>query len=164
MSDYIDRQFPAMDLKAFAAKFEISVIRARAAKESFSDFLEDNLIVYADIEIKRLEQELEEANRKLGIKMGLGSGDGNLFVYGYHDSIKYCQSKLLELEALRNTPSAREVALKAVVDWVDNLISHLEKERDEVDVCKGEVNGQIAVLKYHYAIEKAEYAEILKGK
>jgi len=45
-------------------------------------------------EIKRLQAEVERLRSMTAVTMGIGRGDGNLFVHGDYDSIKVAQSRL----------------------------------------------------------------------
>lgn len=44
----------------------------------------------------------ETITRITQVQLGVGNGDGQLFVYGDHSSIKECQRKLIEREEFRN--------------------------------------------------------------
>lgn len=52
-------------------------------------------------EIERLRAEVERLKSMTAVTMGVGSGDGSLFVHGDFDSIKAAQAIVLERDALR---------------------------------------------------------------
>lgn len=52
-------------------------------------------------EIERLLAEVERLKPMTAVMMGVGSGDGSLFVYGDYESIKAAQAIVLERDALR---------------------------------------------------------------
>lgn len=51
-----------------------------------------HLIAAQDAEIKALRAEVERLKSMTAVTMGIGRGDGNLFVHGDYDSIKVAQS------------------------------------------------------------------------
>ncbi|HEY8342643.1 MAG TPA: hypothetical protein VIK75_06555 [Calditerricola sp.] len=52
-------------------------------------------------EIERLREKVERFKSMTEATMGIGSGDGNLFVHGDYESIKAAQAVVLERDALR---------------------------------------------------------------
>ncbi|WP_273835609.1 hypothetical protein [Serratia marcescens] len=59
----------------------------------------DVLAVFAELEAK--DKRIAELEAKTAMTMGVGSGNGNLFVHGDYDSIKAAQAIVLESESLR---------------------------------------------------------------
>lgn len=57
--------------------------------------------------VVELERQLAEAKVKTEVTVGVGSGDGQLFVHGDYESVKAVQAKLLELESLRRQLAER---------------------------------------------------------
>lgn len=51
-------------------------------------------------EIERLQAEVERLRSMTAMTMGIGRGDGNLFVHGDYDSIKAAQSRLFSAERI----------------------------------------------------------------
>ncbi|HGE8301215.1 TPA: hypothetical protein ACGD5C_001531 [Serratia marcescens] len=54
-----------------------------------------------DEELAKAEKRIAELEAKTAMTMGVGSGNGNLFVHGDYDSIKAAQVIVLENESLR---------------------------------------------------------------
>ena len=44
----------------------------------------------------KLREDNTRLNEKMSCQLGVGNGDGQLFVYGDYESIKECQRKLIE--------------------------------------------------------------------
>lgn len=51
-------------------------------------------------EIERLQAEVERLKSMTAVTMGVGRGDGNLFVHGDYDSIKAAQALVIRAERL----------------------------------------------------------------
>ncbi len=54
-----------------------------------------------NVENQELKKRIAELEAKTAMTMGVGSGNGNLFVHGDYDSIKAAQAIVLENESLR---------------------------------------------------------------
>lgn len=63
-------------------------------------------------EVKTLQAEVERLKSMTAVTMGIGSGDGNLFIHGDYDSIKAAQALVFRAErmekALRLIESAKD--------------------------------------------------------
>lgn len=66
-------------------------------------------------EIEALRAEVERLKSMTDVTMGIGSGDGNLFVHGDYESIKAAQAVVLERDALR--AGIEELAAVLVNEW-----------------------------------------------
>lgn len=89
-----------MSYESWRISFQSSEQAARAA--------------YAEVEalraeIEALRAEVERLKSMAAVTMGVGSGDGNLFVHGDYDSIKAAQALVLRAERLAE-------ALRELVD------------------------------------------------
>jgi len=86
---------------------------------------------WRDMQIDQLKAENEQLREKTSVMMGVGRGDGQLFVHGDYDSIKAAQAIVLELGALREQLNeARELLetcklfygcehVKGMDDWLE---------------------------------------------
>ena len=61
----------------------------------------DGMACMTKAELRVLIAENERLQSKTGTTMGVGSGDGQLFVHGDHDSIKAAQAIVLERDQLK---------------------------------------------------------------
>ncbi|MEL5245429.1 hypothetical protein PTR67_10180 [Serratia nevei] len=79
------------------------------------------------------EQRVAELEAKTAMTMGVGSGNGNLFVHGDYDSIKAAQAIVLENESLR-AKLATPVRLQS--PWVDKAGNRWLLEGTTADVIR----------------------------
>lgn len=66
--------------------------------KTLQEFAMSEIIKELRAERDALKAEIEELKQKTSSMMGVGSGAGNLFVYGDYDSIKAAQTLLLQAE------------------------------------------------------------------
>lgn len=68
-------------------------------------------------QLTALKEENEKLRIKTSVSLGVGDGQGNLFVHGDYDSIKTVQAKIFELEKLRAKVAELEgAAIGALVE------------------------------------------------
>uniref|UniRef100_A0A9X8VEI1 Ead/Ea22-like family protein n=1 Tax=Serratia marcescens TaxID=615 RepID=A0A9X8VEI1_SERMA len=88
-------------------------------------------VVLAELEAK--DKRIAELEAKTAMTMGVGSGNGNLFVHGDYDSIKAAQAIVLENESLRaklatpvRLPSEHELRQVACSECAGNCLELVE--------------------------------------
>lgn len=91
----------------------------------------DVLAVFRELEAK--DKRIAELEAKTAMTMGVGSGNGNLFVHGDYDSIKAAQAIVLENESLR-AKLATPVRLQS--PWVDKVGNRWLLEGTTADVIR----------------------------
>ncbi|MCF1610139.1 hypothetical protein LQ759_09620 [Serratia marcescens] len=94
----------------------------------------------------RTEERIAELESKTAMTMGVGSGNGNLFVHGDYDSIKAAQAIVLENESLRAklaTPVRLPVVLMGYQsdDYRIGFMEGVEKSGEEVRAAGFTVEG-----------------------
>ena len=67
-------------------------------------------------EIEALRAEVERLRSMTAVTMGVGSGDGTLFVHGDYDSIKAAQALVFRAERLKEALRVAEAALADIGD------------------------------------------------
>jgi len=65
-------------------------------------------------QVTALTDRIKELERKTAVSMGVGSGDGNLFVHGDYESIKAAQALILKCEKLARQVDILTARLKAI--------------------------------------------------
>jgi hypothetical protein len=86
-------------------------------------------------QVIKLQQENETLNEKLSCALGVGSGDGKLFVHGDYDSIKAAQAIILERDALREQlDKAKEEHFKSLVFISDQgvILGELREQNEKM--------------------------------
>jgi len=108
---------------------DADLVLARAA-----EMLEDMTALHAQKDAR-----IAELERKTSVSMGVGSGDGNLFVHGDYESIKAAQAKILELDRLRAyITQARD---EAYDDYRNDRSGYREGYSDAMDTVAGVIIG-----------------------
>jgi hypothetical protein len=102
--------------------------------------------------IEHLQSENNELKTKTSIKMGVGNGLGELFVYGDYDSIKAAQAIVLDGEELKRLLNLERSGKIKLIEHKDGLIERLIKERDALisktgSLCSFEHNGTFLSVK-----------------
>lgn len=69
-------------------------------------------------EIEALRAEVKRLKSMTAVTMGVGSGDGNLFVHGDCESIKAAQAIVLERGALRAEVERLAKAIAGLITWI----------------------------------------------
>lgn len=91
------------------------------------------------VELEAKDNRITELEAKTAMTMGVGSGNGNLFVHGDYDSIKAAQAIVLENESLRAklaTPVRLPTALFCPEEYVGSLLwSETEAYNKAISKC-----------------------------
>ena len=96
-------------------------------------------------EIEALREEVERLKSITAVTMGVGSGDGNLFVHGDWESIKAAQAIVLERGALRAAVERDEALLREAL-YALEYASDMTKPED-LQGCGCPICTNIAALR-----------------
>lgn len=77
-------------------------------------------------EIEKLRNEVERLKSMTAVTMGVGQGDGKLFVHGDYESIKAAQDIVLERDKLRKEVEEWRSFAEAQVELRDEAEDHAE--------------------------------------
>jgi hypothetical protein len=139
-----------MSYESWRISFQSSEQAARAA--------------YADME--KLRREMEKLKSMTAVTMGVGSGDGDLFVHGDYESIKVAQAIVLERDTLRAEVKRLRAGHPAAIhcdncgcDWLDNGLNPIG-----CPYCKQPADAKILVAERDaLEAENERLAEALRG-
>ncbi|BEL80111.1 hypothetical protein SM12BL3_14180 [Serratia marcescens] len=104
----------------------------------------------ADLEAK--DKRIAELEAKTAMTMGVGSGNGNLFVHGDYDSIKAAQAIVLENESLR----AKLAAPVRLVAYRNSPDMHTKQYYEAIGFNQGIDSCCVAVRAAGFTVEGDE--------
>lgn len=152
---YDGQMFHEGQMRAYA---RANSARAIAPLQAEIEALRETLATL-EAENERLRAEVERLRSMTAVTMGVGSGDGNLFVHGDWESIKAAQAIVLEQGALRaEVERLRRKAHPAIThcdncgcDWLDNGLNPVG-----CPYCKAETEASRRTLTKERAYKMAD--------
>lgn len=127
----------------------------------------DGSVAVIRAHIEELTGENERLHQKTAVTMGVGAGDGKLFVHGDYESIKAAQDIVLERDGLRGALAAGDERLVAAAeragvaytgcDTPDALVERVEEQGAEIE----RLLGQLEEATMHHDASMKVIAEAL---
>jgi DNA repair exonuclease SbcCD ATPase subunit len=148
-------------LKLEAENASLKAERDKLSKQN--DRLEDRFERDQD-KVKELQQENETLKEKISCTLGVGSGDGKLFVHGDYDSIKAAQAIILERDALREQLDKTNQRANSLSSTLDQYYWKISAEQQKNGELRDQNEKQDSLLNRIYREIGAHLESTQNGK